>query len=104
MTPNAEQRMYEELRDLARRYDIKIVTARQAPRLHFRPLTTRVTPTNRLLIFMRCILLPETIAEKMMTEPFKPNREACALRRVTTGDTLCFPTHQDVLDRKVLWE
>lgn len=70
----------------------------------WRPLTTSITPTNRLLIFMRCILTPDLMMDRLRLEPFKPTKEARALRLVTTGDTLCFPLHQDVLDRKVLWE
>ena len=72
----------------------------------FRPLTTRITPTNRLLIFMRCICPPSLIDYQIRQGElvFKPNKEARSLRLVTVGDTLCFPTHQSVLEHRLLWE
>ena len=66
---------------------------------HWRPLCTSITPTNVLLIFMRHIVtLPPNIIDS-----FTPNREVSELKLVDEGDTLCFPLHQEVLGRKILW-
>jgi 8-oxo-dGTP pyrophosphatase MutT (NUDIX family) len=66
---------------------------------HWRPLTTRITPTNNLLIFMRYI----APLEPYVIDGFVPNREVSELKLVDEGDTLCFPLHTEILGRKVLW-
>jgi ADP-ribose pyrophosphatase YjhB (NUDIX family) len=78
---------------------------------HWRPVLTRVTPDNKLLIFMRHIftLTAEQYVENVrslfiVANNFTPNAEVSELVLVDTGDTLCFPLHQELLDRKPLWE
>ena len=78
---------------------------------HWRPVLTRVTPDNKLLIFMRHIV-PLTTEQYHHNVPnlfivannFTPNAEVSELVLVDTGDTLCFPLHQEVLLSKSLWE
>ena len=62
----------------------------------WRPLLTRVTPENRLLIFM----LAEVEVEAKDFERFIPNREVLALARVALEDELVFSTHDEVLKSK----
>ena len=62
----------------------------------WRPLLTRVTPENRLLIFM----LAAVDVEAKDFERFIPNREVLALARVALEDELVFSTHDEVLKSK----
>jgi ADP-ribose pyrophosphatase YjhB (NUDIX family) len=64
----------------------------------WRPLVTLITPNNRLLVFMR--YYPFQSAESFV---FTPTNEALSMKLVTSGDTLCFPLHQEVLGNKQLW-
>lgn len=72
---------------------------------HWRPTLTRVTPNNKLLIFMRHIVALTTWQyQDNVRSLFVPNAEVSELALVDTGDTLCFPLHQEVLWSKPLWE
>ena len=60
----------------------------------WKPVCTRVTPNNRLLIVMKLddLMSPEAVLEK-----FVPNEEVKALSFSAPGDTLCFPIHTEIL-------
>lgn len=60
----------------------------------WKPAFTRISPTNKLLIFMRLDCLT---AEADLLAKFVPNREVRSLSFVRPGDTLCFPIHTEVL-------
>lgn len=71
----------------------------------WRPVLTKITPNNRLLIFMRHIfVLTNSQYEENIQTTFVPNDEVWELRLADAGDTLCFPLHQELLNNKVLWE
>lgn len=64
------------------------------------PITTRIAPKNILLIFMRhTIALPPSVIEY-----FEPNAEVQALSLVSPIAKLCFPLHQEILERRTLWQ
>lgn len=68
-----------------------------APELWF-PVATRITPQNRILIFMRT---REHVMQEDI-EGFVPNREVTGVQAVCHCDELCFPTHNEIL-RSNLW-
>ena len=78
----------------------------------FRPLLTKITPSNRLLIFMRCVAPLSFKDWKIATDTFHDLKDMSArnfeetseLRLVDVGDTLCVPTHHEVLQCKTLWD
>lgn len=66
----------------------------------FHPVSTRITKHNRILIFC--------LANVLLTTPelsqFTPSNECDELCVVHEFDTLCFPTHTDVLRNRGLWD
>jgi len=70
------------------------------PAEHFRPVATRITPQNRVLIFC----FTETTLLRSDLHQFTPNNECDALSVRDQFDTLCFPTHTDVLRNRGLWD
>ncbi len=64
------------------------------------PITTRITPTNNILIF--CICSVQFGVEDLAG--FVPNSEASGVTYVNELDTLGFPTHTSVLQNPQLWK
>lgn len=66
----------------------------------FSPIATRVTPDNKLLIFMRYnpLIFPDAL------DGFVANEEVSALKVVTHKDELCFPLHTAILRARRLYE
>jgi ADP-ribose pyrophosphatase YjhB (NUDIX family) len=70
---------------------------------HWKPVGTAITPTNRLLIFMRHIITVDHAHTLYSLRYGIPNREVSDFAFVDVHDTLCFPLHQSMLERKRLW-
>lgn len=70
------------------------------PPSQFRPIATRVTPQNRVLVFC----LTDTMLVQSDLHRFTPNHECDALSVVSQLDTLCFSTHTDILKQRSLWD
>lgn len=66
----------------------------------FKPMTTRITPRNQLLIF----LLYTGSTKEIDLNDFVPNKEASACLIGYPKDELCFPLHTELLQMRHLWE
>jgi len=62
----------------------------------WKPLSTSITPNNRLLVFM---YLDYLMSESDALKNFIPNEEVSDLNFARPGDTLCFPIHTEVLSK-----
>ena len=70
------------------------------PPSQFRPIATRITPQNRVLIFC----FTETTLLLSDLHRFTPNHECDELNIANELDTLCFSTHTDILQNRRLWD
>jgi len=59
----------------------------------WRPVSTKITPRNQLLIFMEC----EQELEPSDLEFFRKNSEASDIKIVAYDAILCFPLHTQAL-------
>jgi ADP-ribose pyrophosphatase YjhB (NUDIX family) len=66
----------------------------------WKPVKTFITPTNRLLVFMA---LEYRLTWRAVAEQFVPNHETQAVACSQPGDTLCFESHTEMLQRTAHW-
>lgn len=69
------------------------------PAAEWVPVTTRVTPGNQLLIFLRC----DTVLSAHDLLRFVPREECDLLAVARHTDTLAFRLHTEILRTPVLW-
>lgn len=89
-----------ESAEIAAARELQEETGIIVPAEHFRPVATRITPQNRVLIFC----FTETTLLRSDLHQFTPNNECDALSVYDELDTLCFPTHTEVLRDRGLWD
>lgn len=64
------------------------------------PIRTFITPTNRMLVFCA---LSYKMTWSLVAEQFTPNTETLEVVCSQPGDTLCFTSHTEMLQRRALW-
>jgi ADP-ribose pyrophosphatase YjhB (NUDIX family) len=89
-----------ESAEIAASRELQEETGIIVPAEYFRPVATRITPRNRILIFC----FTETTLLLSDLHRFTPNRECDELNIANELDTLCFSTHTDILKQRSLWD
>jgi len=82
-----------EAAEAAAARELQEETGIMIPADQFKALATRVTPSNKLLIFC----MTDTVLYHKTLTGFTPTTECLELVMVDENDTLCFPTHTDIL-------